>query len=107
MGWFILMGALAAFGFICAIWAAVGWLIPGNRGGATVCLCRPGLAERNTLRRYVWLREMGLLRDPILLVDCGLNEDERKELSRLGRCVEFCSLEELPARLEVERERLG
>ena len=70
------MGTLAAFGLICAVWAAFGWLIPGNRGGATVCLCRPGLAERSTLRRYVWLRDMGLLRDPILLVDCGLSEGD-------------------------------
>ena len=107
MGGFVLMGTLAAFGLVCAVWAVMGWLIPGNKGGATVCLCRPGLAERHIVKRYGWLRDLGLLRDPILLVDCGLSEEERNELRRLGRCVEFCSLQELPARLEVERERLG
>ena len=107
MGGYILIGALAAFGLICAFWAALGWLIPGTKGGAMVCLCHPGLAETCLIRRYGWLWDLGFLREPILLIDCGLSEDERNALSRLGRYVEFCSLEELSARLEVERERLG
>lgn len=106
MGCFILMGALAAFGLICALWTAAGWLLPGSRGGAVILLCRPGLKEAPAVRRYGWLRDLGLLREPILLVDCGLTEEEKQHLSRLGRCVEFCSLETMGSRLEVERNRL-
>ena len=78
-GVFVLMGALAAFGLVCALWAAAGWLLPGGRGAAAVCLCRPGLKELRTVRG----------------------------LCRLGQGIEFCGLEELPARLERERKRLG
>lgn len=106
MGIFVLIGALAAFGLVCALWTIAGALLPGRRGGAVTVLCRPGLQEAPAVRRYGWLRDLGLLCEPILLVDCGLSEVERKELCRLGRHVEFCSLEDVIARLEVERNRL-
>lgn len=106
-GVFVLMGALAAFGLVCALWAAAGWLLPGGRGAAAVCLCRPGLKELRTVRGLCRLRELGLLRCPVLLVDCGLTAGEREALCRLGQGIEFCGLEELPARLERERKRLG
>ena len=102
----ILMGVLAAFGFACALWALAGWLLPGGRGSTAVCLCRPGLKEMPTVRRLCWLRDVGLYRGAVLLVDCGLSEKERQHLSRMGRGIEFCSPEELPFRLEQERKRL-
>lgn len=78
----------------------------GSTGGAVVCLCRGDGGELPLIRRYSWLRDMGLIRGPLLLVDCGSGV-ARETRARLGRGMEICSLEELPARLEWERKRLG
>ena len=94
---------LAASGLVCILWVALGWLLPGRQCGAVVCMCYPGLKELPGLRRYAWLQELGLLSGPVLLVDRGLSDREKNILRQLGRNVEFCSLEELPARLEQER----
>ena len=107
MVWYLCMGVLAAFGALCALWACFGFLLPGGAGGAVVCMCRPGGRELALVRRCRWLRELGLLRSPVLLVDCGLEPWEREALAQMGRGVEICGLEELPARLELERNRLG
>ena len=32
MGWYVLLGTLAAYGALSALWAALGWLLPGLRG---------------------------------------------------------------------------
>ena len=100
---FLVLGTLAAFGCVCAAWALLGWLIPGGKSGAVVCLCHPGLGELNAVRRFLWLRDWGFLRCPILLVDCGLSPEERQTLAALSEHTEFCELEALPARLELER----
>lgn len=106
MGGIVIVGALSAFGFLCAVWAALGWLLPGGKHGAAVCFCTPGLKQLSTLHRWFWLRSIGLIRCPILLVDCGLTETEIKELRRLGQGTEICSPEILVQRLELERDRL-
>jgi len=106
MGGIVLVGALSAFGFLCALWAAAGWLLPGGRSGVAVCFCKPGLKQLSTLHRWYWLRGIGLVRCPILLVDCGLSETEMMQLRRLGQGIEICSPEALPERLELERSRL-
>ena len=36
MGWYVLLGTLAAYGALSALWAALGWLLPGLRGCALV-----------------------------------------------------------------------
>lgn len=106
MGCMIVMGVLAAFGFICVLWALAGWLLPGGLGSAAVCLCHPGLKELSAVRRLCWLRDVGLYRGAIFLVDCGISETEQKYLTQIGHGVEICSLEELSFRLEKERKRL-
>lgn len=106
MVWYICLGTLAAFGALCAGWACFGGLLRGSTGGAVVCLCRGDGGELPLIRRYSWLRDMGLIRGPLLLVDCGSGV-ARETRARLGRGMEICSLEELPARLEWERKRLG
>ena len=101
----VLIGALAAFGLLSAVWAAGGWLLPGGRDGMAVCFCLPGLKQLSTVRRWHWLREVGLLRCPVILVDCGLSEKEKKELARWCNETELCSQEALCERLELERNR--
>ena len=98
MVWYVVIGALAAFGLVSALWLILGWLIPGGKGWAAVCF-REGAA----LERCLWLREWGLLRGPVLL----LGEPDREAPTVVtGKKIEYCTAQELPARLEVERRNL-
>ena len=97
----IILTILAAFGALCALWAMLGFLLPGQRGAAMVCICCGD--EEPLLRHYGWLRGMGLLKGPLLLVDSGLTEEERIRLLKGRQGVEICSPEELYFRLEQER----
>lgn len=105
MAVYIILGTLAAFGLISVIWTLVSLLIPKKQAGAVAYLCHGGLSELPGLRRWLWLKNWGLMTAPILLIDCGLTEQERKELSCLVKDGEFCSVEGLPARLELERRK--
>lgn len=102
----IIVALFAAYGFFCALWALFGWMIRAGKGAAAVCFCRPGLQEESVVCYYGWLRELGLFSGPLILADCGLSEEEMETLSRVPG-VEICSPEALPARLELERDKLG
>lgn len=95
----ILMGTLAAWGALCAVWAALGWLLPGSSRVTMILLC-PETEPEPVIARCRWLLGLGLLRGRLIVagdqVPCPTT-DVRGEL-------EICSLEELPARLELERE---
>lgn len=101
----IVLAVLGAFGLYCAAWVLFGFLLPGGRGAAAVLLCRAEAGEDAVLRRYLWLYNMGLIRSPMLLVDCGLSETDRERLARLP--VILCTFEELKNKLEEERNHLG
>ena len=103
MAAYIIFGVLAAFGALAVLWALLGFLLPGQRGPVTVYLCRG--REEAVVRHWAWLRDLGLLHGPLILVDCPSCERERLTRNRHG--VEFYSLEELPARLEQERKDVG
>ena len=102
----ILLTVLAAFGALCVLWALFGFLLPGQRGAALVCVCRPGNQEEAIIRHYGWLRDLGLLRAPLLLIDGGLTEEERARLLKCRQGVTICGPEELVSRLEQERNKL-
>jgi hypothetical protein len=106
MAIWIILSILAAFGALCALWAMFGFLLAGQRGAVLVCLCRPGCGEEAVIRHYGWLRDLGLLRAPLMLVDGGLTEEERARLLRCRQGVTICDPEELLSRLEQERNRL-
>ena len=92
MAGYILLGTLAAFGALSALWALFGWLLPGGKGCALVCF---GVPDDGILSRYRWLKGLGLLRCPLLIVA----EDEDFSC----RDTEICSGERLLSRLERER----
>ena len=94
MGWFVLLGVLAAFGAFSAVWAILGWLLPGAGGCALVCV---GMPDEGIRSRYRWLRGMGLLNCPLIAV--------AEETKAVGKETEICSREDLLARLEWERNR--
>ena len=104
MAIWIILTVLAAFGALCAIWALFGFLLPGQRGAAVVCICRGD--EEPILRHYGWLRGAGLLRIPLLLIDDGSTEEDKTRLLKGRQGVEICSPEELSSRLEQERNKL-
>ena len=90
---YVIVGMLAAFGAFSALWAAFGWLLPGVRGCALVCF---GVPEEGTLHTVKWLKGLGLISCPLLIV-----AEEGKERPD----AEICSGEELLSRLEMERKR--
>ena len=79
---------LAAFGALCAVGTVLGWLLPKGRGCALVCFGPP---EEGLLARTGWLREMGFLTVPLIVVAEGEWPG-----------AEICSREELVSRLERE-----
>ena len=94
MGWYILLGFLSAYGALSALWAGLGWLLPGMKGCAVVYIGEPSEGIR---RRYRWLRGLGLIDCPFLAVTGQMETEE----------MELCSRENLLERLEWEAERFG
>lgn len=106
MAWMLCVAVLAAFGMISVLWALLGWLLPGSREGLLLCHGYPGFSESAFFRRYLFLRDLGLLGSTLVVIDEGLSEPERKMLARRGCGVELCPREKLPERLELERNRI-
>lgn len=99
MAGYCMFGALAAFGLLCGLWVIFGVLLSGGSGGAVVCLRCGNGREELFLRRCRWLRSIGLLRCPILLVEpAGETVFSEEE--------EICSPEDLLLRLELERKQI-
>lgn len=101
----IVLTVLGAFGLLCALWVVFGFLLPGGRGAATVLLCRGEPGEEAVLQRYLWLYNTGLVRSPLLIVDCGLTLKDRKRLQK--HPITLCTVQELNEKLEQERAHLG
>ncbi len=107
MAWQVGICTLAAFGLLCGLWALFGWLLPGSREGLVLCYGTSGLTESGFLRRYLLLRDLGLLGCPLLIVDQGLTGTERRWLEHRCCGIELCEPEALSARLELERKRIA
>ena len=91
---------------LSALWALFGWTLPSDAGGVMVCYYSRDLAEGFFLRRYQFLRDTGLLHCPLLVIGTGISEQERQALEHKCAGIEICSLQELPARLELERREI-
>jgi hypothetical protein len=61
MGGFVVLAALAAFGLGCALWVLLGFCLERDRGA----LCYRGPEPVEFARRYLWLRDLGLLHCPL------------------------------------------
>ena len=97
MAGYVLIGALAAFGLMCAVWILCGFVFREDMEGV---LFYTGQDVIPAARRYLWLREMGLVRCPLVipegeyasrqwLEDQGIEIIDPGELSRrLGIGVE-------------------
>ncbi len=102
----ILLGTLALLGLLCALWGLFGLYFGCGKGSALVCLWGSG-REPAQILRYCWLRGMGLIRSPMLILECPLSEPEKARLCGKYPGIQFCTWAELPALLEQERERFG
>jgi len=91
---YVILGLLAAFGLLSGLWAASGWLLPGDKGWVLVFWGRP---RQEQLTRIRWLKSLGLLSCPLLLVA----EEGEAEAD-----TEICSGKDLLSRLEWEKERV-
>jgi hypothetical protein len=107
MATMVILTVLAALGCMSVLWALFGFLLPGQRGTAMVYLWRDHAEGEQALRHFGWLRGLGLIRCPLLLVDCEITEEERTRLLKNRPGVEICTMEELPSRLEQECQKLG
>ena len=84
----VVICVFAAFGVLCALWACLGFLLPGQKGAVTVYCCH-GQRVDALIRRQQWLRDMGLVSGRLIIVDCGITEQQRKLLAQkswIGIC---------------------
>ena len=93
MAGMVILGALAAFGALCALWLLAGAFLPGDREGIMVYCWRRSAAGRGFIARWRVQWELGLLRGRLAVVDLGLTEADRVFLARWGRNVEIWETE--------------
>lgn len=94
MAGYVTLGALAAFGLVCAVWILWGLLHPEAGQGT---LIYSGTGTVSMVRRYLWLREMGVLHCPLAVM-----HSEGMDIPWLeDQGIEICSREELLSRLEI------
>lgn len=93
MAGYVVLGLLAAYGAFCMLWAAFGWLLPGLQGCILVCFGRP---EAESFAKYKWLRGIGMLDCPFVVVS---------EEATDSPDMEICTGKDLLSRLEMERKR--
>ncbi len=98
--WQLLLSFFAAFGVFCVGWVLFGWLLPVCREGWILCPGRPG--KLAFVQIYLWLRGMGMVRCPLVLLDLGLGDWESKYLENQG--IEICSPAQLAQRLGIGAE---
>ena len=96
MAGYIIIGMLAAFGLLSALWAIAGLWLPRQPGAAVVVFSTGDHREESTLRRYRWLKSLGLVSCPLILVDGTPQED-----------IICCTSDELTALLEQEWDQIG
>ena len=98
MIWLVMLVLMAAFGTWCAIFLIFGWLFSGDDRALMICLLPEDRFPDGIIRRFRWLQELGIVRPPLLII----SQPIQPELPD----VEYCSLQDLPARLELERTKL-
>ena len=106
MAWAICIAVMAAFGALSMLWAFFGWMLPGSGEGLMLCRGTPGLPESGFIRRYLFLRDLGLIGSPLIIVDQGLADAERHWLQNRRCGIELLSPAEFAEWLELERNQI-
>ena len=95
MWWELLWTFFAAWGIFSALWTLIGGWLSGSKPITLVLLC-PNDRTHAALLRLRWLSQLGFLRCRIIVTDPQVPPSDNTE---------FCTLADLPARIEAERER--
>ncbi len=74
---YILLGFFAAFGLLSALWTIFGLLLPGSTRCSAAVLCPKG-REIAVIRRFCRLRELGLTRADLTVLDTHLNKKQQR-----------------------------
>ena len=96
MLWYVIIGFLAAFGALCALWVLLGAWLTDAAPCCVVLFPAPG-REEAAVRRFLWLRELGLIKGRLILV-CDTPP------AHLPSVVECMTREQYGQTLEQERE---
>ena len=91
---YVILGVLSAFGVLCGLWTAFGWLLPAEEG-CVIVFC--GYPKPERFARIRWLKSLGLLSCPVVIVA----EDGEPEAD-----TEIIRGEDLLSRLERENEQV-
>ena len=86
----VLLGFLAAFGALCALWTLFGLLLPGRVRCQTAVRCPKGM-EIAVIRRFCCLRELGLTRADLTVLDSGLNRRQQHYIQARYPYIQFCT----------------
>lgn len=83
----ILLCSFAAIGVILLIWTVTALLVLPLRGEGLRCVLHCSAQENleQQARAYLWLYDMGLLRAPLHLLDCGMSDEQRYIAETLAR----------------------
>ena len=72
---YLCMGILAAVGGLFLLWLLIGCFLPKKRQGSVAVSCQ---AEDLyvVLRRYRWMRELGLTRFTLVIIPMGISQEQ-------------------------------
>ena len=90
---YVIGGFFAAVGLLFLLWLLRGLFLPGLKQENVALLPPPG-RERSILRRYRWMRDLGLVGFRITLLQSALPPAEQRELMEHFPGVRFQTLEE-------------
>lgn len=93
MFWYVLFGFFAAFGVLCALWALFGQFLPAS-GRCEVAVRCQKRKEIPILRRFCWLREMGLLGCDLTVLDSELNPVQQHYIRQRYPYIHFSTRQE-------------
>lgn len=101
MFFYVIMGFFAAVGLLSILWLIAGAFLPGAKVKTVTLFC-PNGQEFALLRRYRWLRELGLVRCRLVLLESSLTPEIQAELTELFPGVSFYTLEQWQTKQEKE-----
>lgn len=106
MIWYVLFGFFAAVGVLFLLWLILGAFLPGRSPCIVAVRCHSE-CEKALLRRYRWLRELGLICYPIVLVGSEIPIDEQLEIMSHYSGVSFQTPEQWLRDTEERLEKHG
>ncbi len=90
MFWYVVFGFLAAFGLLCALWVLFGLILPATVQCDAAVVCQRG-REIAVIRRFCRLRELGLTKANLTVLDSSLNAHQRRAIRKRYPYIHFCT----------------